>query len=70
MARRQVGQLYTAGGEHAIRADEQGVGPLSHEGCKSRIDLAAGAGVEDLDLQSPWRGRQARYLSTRSRQWG
>ena len=32
-------------------ADEKGVGPLAHKGCEGRIDLAAGAGVEDLDLQ-------------------
>ena len=34
------------------RTDEEGVGPLAHKSCEGRIDLAAGAGVEDLDLQS------------------
>src|SRR5262245_33965172 len=34
-----------------IDADEDGFGPLSHESGEGRIDLAAGAGVEDLDLK-------------------
>ena len=33
------------------QADEEGIGPLAREGCEGRIDLAACAGVEDLDLQ-------------------
>ena len=32
-------------------ADEEGVGPLAHKRRKGRLDLAAGAGVENLDLQ-------------------
>src|SRR5262245_8766891 len=35
-----------------IDTDEDGFGPLAHESGEGRIDLAAGAGVEDLDLQS------------------
>ena len=45
------GQLDTPGLEEGIAADEEGVGPLAHKSCEGRIDLAAGAGVEDLDLQ-------------------
>ena len=44
-------QLDTPAGEKGVAADEEGVGPLAHERCEGRIDLAAGAGVEDLDLQ-------------------
>ena len=51
MARRQVDQLDTPAGEKGVAADEEGVGPLAHKSCEGRIDLAAGAGVEDLDLQ-------------------
>ena len=57
MARRQMGQMDTPAGEKRAAADEQRVGPLarkSHEGC---IDLAAGAGVEHLDLQPHGAGR-------------
>src|SRR5262249_46460309 len=43
-------QLNTPSCEIAIRTDEEGVGPFVHESCESRIDLAAGAGVKDLDL--------------------
>ena len=51
MARRQVDQLDTPAVEEGVAADEEGVGPLAHKSCEGRIDLAAGAGVEDLDLQ-------------------
>ncbi len=51
VARRQSGQLDTPAGEEGVAADEERVGPLAHKSCEGRIDLAAGAGVEDLDLQ-------------------
>ena len=51
MARRQSGQLDTPAVEEGVAADEERVGPLAHKRCEGRIDLAAGAGVEDLDLQ-------------------
>ena len=50
LVRRCVGQLNTPVVEEGVAADEEGVGPLAHEGCEDRIDLAAGAGAEDLDL--------------------
>ena len=34
-----------------VAADEEGVGPLAHKSREGRIDLAAGAGNENLDLQ-------------------
>ena len=51
VARRQVGQLHTPADEKGVGADEERVGPLARKRCEGRIDLAAGAGVEDLDLQ-------------------
>src|SRR5258706_1748530 len=52
MARRQVDQLDTPAIEEAVAADENCVGPLAYKRCEGHIDLATGAGVEDLDLQS------------------
>ena len=46
-----VGKLMPPDDEKWICGDEEGVGPLAHKSCEGRIDLAAGAGVEDLDLQ-------------------
>jgi hypothetical protein len=51
MMRRQVDQLDTPTGEKGIDVDENGIGPLAHKSCKSRIDLATGAGVEHLNFQ-------------------
>ena len=51
VARRQIDQLHTTAGEEGVPADEERVGPRAHKSCKRRIDLATGAGVEDLDLQ-------------------
>ena len=67
MARRQIDQLDTPDGEEGVGADEKGVGPLAHEGCEGRIDLAAGAGVEDLDLQPNARAQPLPRLSMWSR---
>ena len=64
MARRQVGQLDTPAGEKGVAADEEGVGPLARKRCEGRIDLAAGAGVEDLDLQ-PHGARSRFHVSQR-----
>ncbi len=52
MARRHVGKLHAPSVEKYILADEEGVGSLAHKRCKGRVDLAACAGVDDLDLQS------------------
>ena len=51
MARRQVGKLDPPAGEERVGGDEEGVGLVAHKRCEGRIDLAAGAGVKDLDLQ-------------------
>src|SRR5262245_45059918 len=49
----QLGQLQTPCVEERIAADKEGVRPLPDKSRKDRIDLAAGAGVKDLDLHSP-----------------
>ena len=51
MARRQLDQLDTPASEKGIAANEERVGPLAHKRCEGGIDLAAGAGLEDLHLQ-------------------
>ena len=45
-----------------ITSDEEGVGALAHESGEGRLDFAAGAGVEDLNLQSHGTGG-FRYVS-------
>ncbi len=52
VARCHCRQLNPPAVEEAVGADEQGIGALAHKCRKCRIDLAAGAGVEDRDLQS------------------
>src|SRR5262249_25790726 len=52
VAPRQEDQRDTPSVEEGVVADEEGVGPLAHKSCEGRIDLPAGTGVEDLDLQS------------------
>src|SRR5262249_61926177 len=52
VVRRQVDQLGTPAVKKDVDADEDRVGPLVRKSGEGRIDLAAGAGVEDLDLQS------------------
>ena len=52
MARRQMHQLDTSVAEERIAGNKQGVGLLGHKSGQGRIDLAAGAGVEDLSLQA------------------
>ena len=47
-----MGQLETPGREKGARTDEEGIGPLAPNCRERRIDLAAVAGVHDLDLQS------------------
>ena len=51
MACRQRGQLDPPASEEAIRGDEQGIRSAKHSGRERRVDLAASAGIEELDLQ-------------------
>jgi hypothetical protein len=52
MACRLGGKLHTPAGEQSIGADENRVGPLTHEICEGHVDLAAGAAVEDPNVQA------------------
>src|SRR5439155_100023 len=51
LARCQSSKLDAPAGEEPVASDEEGVGPLAHEGGKGRIDLAARTGVENMNLQ-------------------
>jgi hypothetical protein len=51
VTRRQVGKLHPPAVEEGVAANEEGVGPLAHKCCEGCVDLAAGSGVEHLDLQ-------------------
>ena len=52
MARRPIGELQAAAIVKCVLAEEDGVRPLAREYGESGIDLAARAGVKNLDLQS------------------
>src|SRR5262249_37904811 len=45
------GKLDTPISEERVGDDEKGVQPLTQKGSECRIDVADGAGVEDVDLQ-------------------
>jgi hypothetical protein len=62
MARRKRRKLDAPADEECVGSDEQSVGPVAHECGESRLDFAAGAGVEDLNLQSDG-ACSFRYLS-------
>src|SRR5262245_66223238 len=64
MARRERRKLDAPAGEERVTADEQGVGSLAREGGEGRFDLTAGAGVEELKLQSEGTCR-TRYVAQR-----
>ena len=51
MARRQVGQLDAPDVEICVASNEEGLGPLAASVAKAASISAAGAGVEDIDLQ-------------------
>jgi hypothetical protein len=52
MARRECRKLNASAGEERVGSNEERVGPVAYEGGEGRLDLAAGAGVEDLNLQA------------------
>ena len=52
MAHREHRKLHAPAREEGIAGDEQGIGPLAPKRREGRLDLAAGAGVEHLNLQS------------------
>ena len=52
MVSRQLDNLDTSAVKEGIVSDEEGVRPLARKRFKRRIDLAAGACAENVDLQS------------------
>src|SRR5262249_60639248 len=52
VAGREVDKVEPPADEKGVGADEECIGPLAHKTCEGCIDLRAGAGIEDLDLQS------------------
>ena len=52
MARRKRRKLDAPADEERLGRDKQGIGPVAHEGGECCLDLAARAGVEELNLQS------------------
>src|SRR5262249_61385273 len=48
--RRERRKLDAPSNQEPIGGNEEGVGPVAHERGESRLDLAAGAGVEALNL--------------------
>jgi hypothetical protein len=50
--RRQDGKLHTPAGEKRIPAYEESIRLLPRKRCEGRIDLVAGGGLQDPDLQS------------------
>jgi len=56
MMRREYRKLDASAAEERVGGDEEDIGPVAHKGGKCRFDLAAGARVEDLSLQSEGAG--------------
>ena len=52
MARCEMDQLHAPVAKKRVAGNKQGIGFLGHKRSEGRIDLAAGAGVEDLNLQA------------------
>src|SRR6516165_4787433 len=52
IARRERRKLDAPVDEEHLGHNEEGVGPVAYEGGEGRLDLAAGACIEDLNLQS------------------
>ena len=61
MACRCDGKLHAPGVEKRVGANEDGIGALTHKTFKGSIDLAKGAGMEDLDLD-PKGGSSRLYI--------
>src|SRR5262245_24890431 len=52
LTRRRVGKLHPPAGEKGVAGDEECVGASTYKTCEGRIDFPAGAGIEDIRLQS------------------
>ena len=62
MARRQRDELFAPAVEEWIGADDERAGPLLRQGREGGVDLAFGAGVQDMKLQ-PERARRRLHVS-------
>src|SRR6516165_5968756 len=62
VVRRKRNKLDASTGEEHVASDVQGIGAVVHESSEGSLDLAPGAGVEDLNLQCHCTGG-FRYLS-------
>src|SRR5262245_55821226 len=51
MARRERRKLDAPTGEERVGGDEESIGPVAHESGEGCLDVAAGTGAEDLNLQ-------------------
>jgi len=50
VARRERRKLHGPGAEKRVGIDEECVSAVAHHGGEGRLDIAAGAGVEDRNL--------------------
>src|SRR5262249_3105758 len=64
IVRRERHKLGAAAEKEDIGGNQQGIGPVANEGGEGRLNLTAGAGVEDVSLQSEDAGRFG-YVSQR-----
>src|SRR5262245_42922635 len=55
MTRGHDGELHAPTVEERVGSEEQGIAPLTGKRCERGVDLAAGAGVEDIDFFRPRR---------------
>ena len=58
MAERQCAELFAPADEQCIGSDHEPVGPQLGQGCEYRIEVALGAGVQDMELQPEGAGRR------------
>ena len=58
MAERQRGELFAPANEKCIGGDHKRVGPQLEQGCEDRIEVALGAGMQDMELQPEGAGRR------------
>src|SRR6516162_11159117 len=64
MARRERCKLNTPTRKEPLGGNKERVGPVPHESGEGRLDLPAGTGFEDLNLQ-PYSACSFRYVSKR-----
>ena len=58
VANRQRGELFAPADEECIGADHERAGSQLDQGCEDRIEVAFGAGMQDMELQPEGAGRR------------